>query len=254
MGYPLVPGYETVGRVARDAGGLAKGDTVFVPGARCFPDIRCLFGSSAARLVVPADRAVPLDPALGADGVLISLAATAHNALHDGDRPALPDLIVGHGVLGRLIARVAVALGGSPVVHEVDPARMDGAERYVVRHPDEDDLAGCARIVEASGAAGVLDRLIGRLGKGGEVVLAGFYERELCFAFPPAFMRAARLRIAAEFRPSDLAAVARLVRDGRLSLGGLVTHRRPADDATSAYRTAFGESACLKMILDWRTA
>ena len=45
MGYPLVPGYESVGRVV-SAGPQAKhrvGDAVFVPGARCFGPVRGLF-------------------------------------------------------------------------------------------------------------------------------------------------------------------------------------------------------------------
>ena len=46
--------------------------------------------------------------------------------------------------------------------------------------------------------ASLIDTLIGRLAKGGEIALAGFYESPLSFAFPPAFMREARLRIAAE--------------------------------------------------------
>jgi 3-hydroxyethyl bacteriochlorophyllide a dehydrogenase len=44
MGYPLVPGYESVGRV-RSAGpesGHEIGERVFVPGARCFGDVRSL--------------------------------------------------------------------------------------------------------------------------------------------------------------------------------------------------------------------
>ena len=36
-----------------------------------------------------------------------------------------------------------------------------------------------------------------------------------------------------------------------LSLAGLITHTRPARDARAAYRQAFTDSACLKMILNW---
>src|SRR3954454_17753942 len=63
MGYPLVPGYESVGHVveAGSAAGLQPGQRVFVPGAKCFGDVRGLFGASASRLVVPAKRVVPLD-------------------------------------------------------------------------------------------------------------------------------------------------------------------------------------------------
>jgi 3-hydroxyethyl bacteriochlorophyllide a dehydrogenase len=43
-----------------------------------------------------------------------------------------------------------------------------------------------------------------------------------------------------------------MLAEGRLSLDGLITHSAPANDATNAYRTAFGDPLCLKMILDWR--
>ena len=48
-------------------------------------------------------------------------------------------------------------------------------------------------------------------------------------------------------------AVKNLAESGRLSLDGLITHRSDAMQADSAYRTAFGDPSCLKMILDWRS-
>ena len=77
MGYPLVPGYESVGRVARAAGGLREGALVFVPGAKCFGEVRSLFGGTASHLVVPAARVTPIDEVLGDRGSLFALAATA---------------------------------------------------------------------------------------------------------------------------------------------------------------------------------
>ena len=65
------------------------------------------------------------------------------------------------------------------------------------------------------------------------------------------FVREARFRTAAEWKPADMAAVLALVEAGRLSLDGIVTHRAPAAACAAAYRTAFGDSGCLKMILDW---
>ena len=88
--------------------------------------------------------------------------------------------------------------------------------------------------------------------KGGEIVLAGFYSTAISFAFPPAFMKEARLRIAAEWTPRDMLATRTLIEDGYLSLDGLITHTRPAIKAREAYETAFGDPACLKMILDWK--
>ena len=106
--------------------------------------------------------------------------------------------------------------------------------------------------MDASGAGELLDTLIARLAKGGEITLAGFYEAPLSFTFPPAFMREARIRIAAEFTRDDLNAVMDLISAGRLSLAGLITDRAKAADAPAAYARAFTDPACIKMALDWR--
>ncbi|SEP68499.1 3-hydroxyethyl bacteriochlorophyllide a dehydrogenase [Ectothiorhodospira magna] len=261
MGYPLVPGYESVGRIiqAGAESGRQEGEQVFVPGAACYGEVRGLFGGAASRVVVPGSKVVPIPERLGEEGVLLALAATAYHAIFQGQAldalasARLPDLIVGHGVLGRLLARVAVAAGANPVVWELDESRSAGADGYIVIHPDQDDRRDYHTIVDVSGDSALLDTLIARLARDGEVILAGFYSQPLSFAFPPAFMREARIRCAAEWRAPDLIAVKTLIDEGRLSLGGLITHRRPAAQAEEAYRTAFGDPACLKMVLDWRT-
>jgi 3-hydroxyethyl bacteriochlorophyllide a dehydrogenase len=214
--------------------------------------VRGLFGGAASRLVVPASRAVRCATDIGEAGALLALAATARHALGPAGSPP-PDLIVGHGVLGRLLARLAVLRGGeAPVVWETNPARRTGAHGYRVVDPAADERHDYRAIFDVSGDAQLLDELIGRLAPGGEVVLAGFYSEPLSFRFAPAFMREARLRVAAEWRESDLADVRLLVESGCLSLDGLVTHRADATHAADAYRTAFDDPACLKMVLDWR--
>ena len=253
MGYPLVPGYESVGRIIAAEGehGGRIGEMVFVPGARCFGDVRGLFGGAAARVVVPGARALPIAESFGELGVLLALGATAYHACSvEGARQ--PDLIVGHGVLGRMLARLAVAAGAAPTVWETNPDRRSGAQGYAVIDPAADERRNYRTICDVSGAGDLLDTLVSRLAPGGEIVLAGFYDEPLSFTFPPAFMREARFRIAAQWHENDLKAVREMAESGRLSLDGLITHRHPAAEADTAYRTAFGDPACLKMILDWR--
>lgn len=253
MGYPLVPGYETVGEIV-EAGpdsGYSVGQRVFAPGATCYGAVRGLFGGAASHLVVKGARVAAIPRELGDRGVLLALAATAQHARGDVTAQGA-ELIVGHGVLGRLLARLSVAAGGAPTVWERDPQRAEGAEAYLVTTPEEDARRDYRVIYDVSGDPTILDALIARLAPGGEIVLAGFYERPLAFAFPPAFMREARLRVAAQWRPGDLKAVIDLVEDGRLSLEGLITHRRFALQARDAYPIAFDDPRCLKMVLDWR--
>jgi bacteriochlorophyllide a dehydrogenase len=258
MGYPLVPGYESVGRIreAGPASGHRVGERVFVPGARCFGEVRGLFGAAASRLVVPGARAISVSDELGEHAVLLALAATAYHAVAGGgkrDPIVPPDLIVGHGVLGRLLARMTVLADYPvPTVWETCAERSGGARGYTVVHPDADERRNYKSVYDVSGDASILDRLIARLAPGGEVVLAGFYSEPLAFSFPPAFMREASIRAAAEWKPADMLAVRELAESGFLPLDGLITHHAEATDCERAYRTAFGDTGCLKMVLDWR--
>lgn len=253
MGYPLVPGYEAVGRVTGAGPGPAAqariGEQVFVPGSSKFIGARGLFGGSAQTLVTGSSRVLSIPENLGENAVLLSLAATARHALAGG---ALPDLIIGHGVLGRLLARLAVAEGRAPTVWEINAARRDGGVGYHVTRPDTDDRRDYRSIYDASGDSAILDAAIAHLGHGGEIVLAGFYSTPLSFNFAPAFRREARIRIATEFVTDDLAAVIAMVGSGRLSLDGLITDRVPASEAATAYGRAFTDPTCLKMVFDWR--
>jgi bacteriochlorophyllide a dehydrogenase len=255
MGYPLVPGYESVGRIAKGSAmrGLREGDFVFVPGAKSFVDVKNLFGATASRLVVDAARLVRVPESMGANATLISLAATAYHAVYVAG--ANVDLVIGHGILGRLVTRIAIAMGlQPPTVWEQNPARRDGAKGYQVIGPEDDGSRSYRSILDASGDPGILDQAISRLGRSGVVTLAGFYSEPLSFAFAPAFMREASIRVAAEFTPANIDAILTLVDAGDLSLDGLISHTADAADCAPAYETAFRDSSCTKMVLDWRKA
>ena len=102
MGYPLIPGYEAVGEVVRGRRriGAARRRHRLRAGGELLSDrVRGLFGGAARRLVTHPDRALKVDRGAGRGGALLALAATARHAIAGVDR-SLPDLIVGHGVLG----------------------------------------------------------------------------------------------------------------------------------------------------------
>lgn len=168
MGYPLVPGYESVGRIV-DAGADARGrigEWVFVPGANCYRGARGLFGGTARHVILPAARAIPIRESLGRDGILIALAATAYHAIAIG---GAPDLVIGHGILGRLVTRIAIALGNdngdaTPAVWETNPGRRDGFG-YPVIDPAADERRDYRAICDASGAPDILDIAFGRIAK-----------------------------------------------------------------------------------------
>ena len=253
MGYPLVPGYESVGRVTHRGENttLAIGQQVFVPGANCYGEVKGLFGGASSHVVVPQARLTPITEDLGMQGTLLALAATAYHVTQ-GQEDQQPDLIIGHGVVGRLLARIAVAKGKTPIVWETNPIRMQGALGYQVVNPQDDDRHDYGVICDASGDVSLINSLVTRIKKQGEIVLAGFYDQPISFMFAPAFMREMKMRIAAQWLPTDLQEVHALIQSKQLSLDGLITHTSFAKDAQNAYTTAFTEMQCLKMILNWR--
>jgi bacteriochlorophyllide a dehydrogenase len=263
MGYPLVPGYESVGMVIGAPKHLEKleGKKVFVPGARCYAKVHGLFGASASRLLVDSERICVLPDGFDlmaphSEPVLLALAATAHHMMkvgYEGLKQAdSTHLIVGHGVLGRLLARTLVACGHkAPVVWELNPNRRDGAVGYTVTAPKEKTSDHFHCIWDVSGDMNIVNTLIPHLKPGGRIVLGGFYPGSIAFDFAPAFMREAQILIAAQWQPADLTAAIDLVIRGRLSLGDLITNHAPVADAASAYQTAFQEAECLKLVFHW---
>jgi 3-hydroxyethyl bacteriochlorophyllide a dehydrogenase len=258
MGYPLVPGYEAVGEIKRNQSNLnlEPGQFVFVPGAYSFKNVRNLFGGSGSKLVVPASRVISIRQQDARNATLLALAATAYHSVSKGgalNTAEPPDLIIGHGIMGRLLARMTIAAGmPAPTVWEINPARQASSEGYKVIDPRDDQRRDYKSIYDVSGDSTLLDKLIEHLSPGGEIVLAGFYTKDLSLNFAKAFMKEPQIRVAAQWKRCDLDAVSLLLKTGRLSLDGLITHASSPAQAQSAYEDAFCEPDCLKMILDWR--
>ena len=141
MGYPLVPGYEM--RRNGRGGGLGGRDRTSARGSSC----RARDASGRAR------TAWRLGFASRRTGVTRRSGRRSRSATrpccsrwprrrsHALGGSAASDgvLIVGHGVLGRLLARLAVGSGGKPpVVWEKNSDRARGAVGYEVTSPEED--------------------------------------------------------------------------------------------------------------------
>ena len=257
LAYPLVPGYESVGSVLStgERTDFEVGQRVFVPGSRGFKDVHGLFGGAARSLVVPAERLISIPAETESSGVLLALAATACHALRRMDDLGPPELIIGHGALGRLLARVTEArYQTTPVVWETAAERREGNHSYTVIDPTDDDRRDYRRVCDVSGASLIIDQAVHHLAKGATALLAGFYAAPIQFQFPAAFMREIDLRISAEWQPEDMQSALDLVSGGDLSLSGIITHDQPYDSAETAYQQAFSDPRCLKMVLDWRDA
>lgn len=250
LAYPLVPGYESMGVVvASDNERLPDGQTVFIPGSRGFIDVSGLFGGAAKYLVVPSKRLTPLPSSIGETGVLLALLATAIHILGRLESHQQPDLVIGNGVLGRIIVALCEhRYGVAPVIWESAATRR---EHNHAIDPKEDSRTDYRTAIDVSGDASVIDHILPHLGTDSVIVLGGFYRNPVSFHFAPAFLREIDIRVAAEWRPSDLQDAAELLCSGALDLTHLITHRFAAVDAKHAYSEAFSNPYCLKTVLDW---
>ena len=202
MGYPLVPGYESVGAVVERRAGLGlrgrrarlrsrrallrrcaavrrRGLPARRPGRARHADRRA---RSASRASAGAGR----DRLSRAQGV-----APGGRRSDRRPRRARPPARAARRAVRRRAAR---RLGNEPEPRRRAPTATRRRSRTTIRG------ATIARSTTSAAIDACSTCLIARLAPGGEIVLAGFYDTPLSFAFPPAFMREARIRIAAEWR------------------------------------------------------
>lgn len=258
LAFPLVPGYETVGRVVAcgaDAPADLEGRWVYVGGARCYEGLNAAWGGQAAELVVDHQRVVPLDGVAPELGVLLALAATALHGADLLDRPARA-LVLGQGPVGQIVARLLRARGARVTVVDRVASRL---ERSVADHVVDVAARGLVEqvegvfdtIVEASGSMAALEGALPLLADGATLLLLGYYH-ELRLPYMPLFLKQARLLTAREWAAGDLQRCRDLLAAGALDLAPLITHRLPIDAYSEAYRIALDDPACLKLVLVWQ--
>jgi 3-hydroxyethyl bacteriochlorophyllide a dehydrogenase len=257
--FPIVPGYETVGRVVwvgPDADPALEGQIVYVGGARCFVDASPAWGGQAAELVVPAARVVPLAGVPTDQGVLLALAATA---LHGLDVAGLSagqrTLVLGQGPVGQIAARLARARGAWVAAADLTASRLARAEANSILDWSAGPSAASHMdpvqvIVEATGSMQALSSALHLLAPGGTVLLLGYYD-SLALPYMPLFLKEARLLTAKEWAPGDPARCRDMIASGALRLAPLLTHRLPITSVSEAYTLALTNPDCLKLVLDW---
>ena len=235
LGYPLVPGYESVGRVthAGPRGSPQKSASAFSflvrdASARCADSL----AARRRRWSCRARGSRRIEERLGEQARAARAGRNRLSRARGGRWRAEPDLIVGHGVLGRLLARLAVlARSEPPTVWERNPQRIAWRERLRrCIHPDADPRRDYARDLRRERRCDASRHFDSALAPGGEIVLAGFYSEPLSFAI-------SRLRSCAR-RAFAVAAEWRAAGSGRGHRAGRIRPLEPRwiDHASAATR------------------
>lgn len=207
--YPLVPGYENVGRVVEvgsGVSGLQEGDWVVCEGSTSFPGVHSCWGGHSEFVHASADQVFRLpdgvDPQVGVFMVLTSIAV---HALQRGRITLGDDIVIfGQGAVGLLATQIAYAMGAARVVaidrvgSRAAVAGELGATHTIVgesvdeAHPRLEQLSagrGFDVVVEATGAAEVAGAAPAVCSERGRLVLAGMYTRPITFDYWDVYTR-----------------------------------------------------------------
>jgi len=257
--FPLVPGYEAVGVVARAGAGVTGvkvGDEVFVGGSMCYTDVAGVFGGNAARTIKNAAQVVPLHGIPLAHAPLLALAATSlHGVRRLGNVAGRAVCVLGMGAIGQFAARFLVRAGARVICADVSAARLadvpPGCEPLDLSGVSLDEaLHGIDAVVEATGHSEEIARAARVLAPGGTIVLLSYYD-ELRTPYVDLFVKEISLLVAREWAHDDLLAARDALASGAIDVGRMADHVVPIAEYERAYRTAFEDPSVPKVILQW---
>lgn len=264
LSFPVVPGYETVGQIVKvgtKAPQELLGQWVYIGGSRCFKGVNPAWGGQSQYITTESDRVIPLNGISPDVGVVLALGATALHGINLAQvEPGQRVLVLGQGIVGQLVARLAKRAGADhvAVVDRVD-VRLGMASADQVINVNQESLEEALNgerinvLIEATGSMAALRSALPLLADRGRVVLLGYYEH-IDLPYAPIFMREAQILAAREweFGPDgDLPHIRDIIANNEIDVSGLLTHRVPIDRIQAAYRLALEDPSCLKIVLEW---
>jgi 2-desacetyl-2-hydroxyethyl bacteriochlorophyllide A dehydrogenase len=284
--YPRIIGHELAVRVlevGEGVTGVAPGDTCAVePYLDCGDCVACRAGRPNCcvalkvlgvhqdgglreRVRVPARKLHP-SKTLGLDALALveMLCVGAHAVGRAAIEPGARALVIGAGPIGLGIMAFA-RLGGAEVIAlDVDPGRLDhcrtalGVAHTVVAGDDapariEELTAGDRAdvVFDATGSQGSMQAAFGHVAHGGRLVLVGHANVEITFSDPLFHSREMTLLASRNARPDEFTQVIAALEEGRIDIGGWITHRANFDDLIGAFPAfARREGGLVKAIVD----
>lgn len=199
---------------------------------------------------------VSVDEATFLDG----LAVAVHAARMAGAFPGEPVLLLGGGPIGLLIAQVTGALGaGEAVAADVYEtplacARELGLGRTInLSEGGAEALLGdgFAAVFDTTGDLGAQQMGLAALRRGGTMILMAGAAQGLTLG-PATLAGERRLMTCSNHRYEDFEIALRLLADGRVRVGPMITHRFPLEQAAEAFEVARDKvnTGALKVILE----
>jgi len=261
--YPVIPGYETVGKVIQIGSAVPEdylGKFVYVSGSFGYTDVNAAFGGASQYIVSPYHKTTRLDILNDVSlGLALPLAATA---LHIVDLAAVAGkriLVLGEGAVGLLVCDFARLFHADLIAAtDLSDFRLSKSTAHLrinVAHTPLEEALGTMLfdvIIDCTGSMAAIEDSLRFLNMNGTLVLGGYYERiDLAYHF--AFMKELKILAAKQWALGDLERTLAIMADGRIDFKRIFTHYSSAwNGLVQAYETAFYDSNCLKFVLSWK--
>lgn len=290
--YPLVPGYENVGRVVALGPGITgfeEGGWVCSEGSPSFSGLQSCWGGHCDLVMVPAKEVFHLPPSMSPErGVFMVLASIAMHGVQRA-RVGLGDTVVifGAGVVGLLATQVARLAGADRVIvvdrvqSRVALAKQLGADDVVLVPRDGSaalaqvceevirltQARGADVVIEATGSPEVASAAVVACRERARFLLLGMYPQPVTFDCWDLYSRELDILSSRGAGPKDDIPRAyepwtwrrtyehalHLLATGRLCVDPLITHRLPAEHIAEGYRLLREQpQGALKVVLEWR--
>ena len=271
MPFPMVAGYQKVGRVSRVGSavtGFTAGDWVFASMSK----VEGMFENRYAGHVSPSvcdPRAVHRLP-VGANPLKFAGLVLTQVGFNCGSRsPITPGqiaVVMGDGLVGQWAGQTLAQRGAKVVMigrHAYRLSRFKpygttllGGTDFGVEAVKALKLGPIQVLVETVGDARVLSSYLPLMARDGHMVIAGFYPRSGELNFQDSLQSFRNYEISFDLvsgmtRPR-LDETLQWVDDGRLDTLGCLTHRFPVEEAAKAWKLIESKSEpVLGVVLDW---
>lgn len=272
--YPIVQGHEVSGIVAEVGNavdGLAVGTQVtFMPQVTCGECYPCRHGmhhiceslqvmgfqtdgAGQDYFAVDADQILPLPEDMPLDwaAMIEPISVGVHALERGGGAEGKNVLVLGAGTIGNLTAQVARASGARSIaITDISPYRREKARVCGIEHafsandanlsaaileafgPNRADL-----ILECVGAQAAIDQAISFARKGTPIVIVGVFGEKPSVDLGLVQDRELSLTGTLMYQKPDYERAIQLVREARMHLAPLITHRFPFEQYLQAYHT-----------------
>ncbi len=260
--YPVIPGYETVGKIVECGQDVSKSymdKYVYVSGSLGYTDVNAAFGGSSQFIVSPLHKVTLLDelpePIVG---IALPLGATAIHAVELADVKDKKVIVIGQGAVGLLVCEFARAFGAQSVVAtDLYESRLSKSAADIKIDVSKTGLSDVLPtmdydvIIDCSGSMKAIEDTLRYLKMHGSVVFGGYYER-VNLKYEQIFMKELKLICAKQWAMGDLDRVRDFMAKELINFKTIFTHSESAwHNIANHYDTAFQDPSCLKMVLSW---